>query len=191
MDTTLVVFACAFQYLHMRRQRSHDAQVTAKRLQARRRRQFRRFQARERMLFTLTLSLIMTTATSTPRSIWSKPRSNSWWEEIVNNGFTANDWLENFRMSHATYLYVCEQLRSSVEKENTVMRTSIHYKKRVAITLWYLSTGSDFRTIGHLFGVSKSAVCMHHRTGSLCSNHKKTLASIYSIPERGKIASNC
>ena len=124
MDTTLVVFACAFQYLHMRRQRSHDAQVTAKRLQARRRRQFRRFQARERMLFTLTLSLIMTTATSTPRSIWSKPRSNSWWEEIVNNGFTANDWLENFRMSHATYLYVCEQLRSSVEKENTVMRTS-------------------------------------------------------------------
>ena len=130
MDTTLVVFACAFQYLHMRRQRSHDAQVTAKRLQARRRRQFRQFQARERMLFTLTLSLIMTTATSTPRSIWSKPRSNSWWEEIVNNGFTANDWLENFRMSHATYLYVCEQLRSSVEKENTVMRTSIHYKKK-------------------------------------------------------------
>ena len=36
----------------------------------------------------------------------------------------------------------------------------IHYKKRVAITLWYLSTGSDFRTIGHLFGVSKSAVCI-------------------------------
>ena len=126
----------------MQRQRKAAALERKKRLQARRRRQFYRFQARERMLFTLALSLIMTTALATPKTIWSKPRSNNWWEEIVNNSFTESDWLENFRMSHATYLYVCEQLRSSVEKKNTIMRTSIHYKKRVAITLWYLSTGS-------------------------------------------------
>ena len=158
METQLVVLACAFQHLRMRRKRNAAVFEHKKRLQERRRRQFYRFQARERILFTLALSLIMTTAIRTPKSIWSKSRSNNWWEEIVNNTFTERDWLENFRMSHATYLYVCEQLRSSVKKKDTTMRTSIHYKKRVAITLWYLSTGSDFRTIGHLFGVSKSAV---------------------------------
>ena len=40
------------------------------------------------------------------------------------------------------------------------MRKAISTKRRVAITLWFLSTGSDYRTIGHLFGVCKSAVCI-------------------------------
>ena len=40
------------------------------------------------------------------------------------------------------------------------MRKAISTEQRVAITLWFLSTGSDYRTIGHLFGVSKSAVCV-------------------------------
>ena len=112
------------------------------------------------MLFTLALSLIMATTMPTRRSLWMKPRSNTWWEEIVNTTFSEKDWLENFRMSHATYLYVCEKLRSAIHKKDTMMREAIHHKKRVAVTLWYLSTGADFRTIGHLFGISKSAVCL-------------------------------
>ena len=32
--------------------------------------------------------------------------------------------------------------------------------ERVALTIWFLSTGSDFRTIGHLFSISKSTVCL-------------------------------
>ena len=40
------------------------------------------------------------------------------------------------------------------------MRKAIPTERQVAITLWYLSTGSDYRTIGHLFGVSKSTVCV-------------------------------
>ena len=38
------------------------------------------------------------------------------------------------------------------------MRKAISTERRVAITLSFLSTGSDYRTIGHLFGVS--AVCV-------------------------------
>lgn len=46
-----------------------------------------------------------------------------------------------------------------LKKNDTVMRKAIPVEQRVALTLWFLSTGSDFRTIGHLFGVSKSSVC--------------------------------
>ena len=40
------------------------------------------------------------------------------------------------------------------------MRKAIPVEQQVALTIWFLSTGSDFRTIGHLFGVSKSSVCL-------------------------------
>lgn len=40
------------------------------------------------------------------------------------------------------------------------MRQPTSLEKRVALSLWFLSTGTDYRTIGHLFGVSKSSVCL-------------------------------
>ena len=40
------------------------------------------------------------------------------------------------------------------------MRRAIPVEQRVALTVWFLSTGADYRTIGHLFGVSKSTVCV-------------------------------
>lgn len=63
-------------------------------------------------------------------------------------------------MSHATFLYVCNELRSSIERSDTPMRKSIPTEQRVALTLWFLATNADYRTIGHLFGVSKSTVCV-------------------------------
>ena len=35
---------------------------------------------------------------------------------------------------------------------------AIPANKRVALALWFLATGADYRTVGHLFGVSKSMV---------------------------------
>lgn len=87
-------------------------------------------------------------------------RSSHWWEHIVSSCFTPHDWLQNFHMSKDTFTYLCDQLRSSISKSDTTMRKAISTEQRVAITLWFLSTGSDYRTIGHLFGVSKSAVCV-------------------------------
>ena len=39
------------------------------------------------------------------------------------------------------------------------MRLCISVQKRVAITLWCLATPAKYRTVGHLFGVSRSSVC--------------------------------
>ena len=63
-------------------------------------------------------------------------------------------------MSHSTFMYLCDKLQSGIEKQNTIMRRAISTEKRVAIMLWFLATGTDYRTIGHLLGVSKSTVCV-------------------------------
>ncbi len=132
-----------------------------KRLQARRRTVFARRQSRERLIFAFIMSTALLTIHSpVVRSLWVKPRSSQWWEQVVNQMFTQYDWLENFRMSNATFLYVCNELHSTIERNDTTLRKAIPVEQRVAITIWFLSTGSDFRTIGHLFGVSKSTVCL-------------------------------
>ena len=40
------------------------------------------------------------------------------------------------------------------------MRRPIVPEERLGIALWFLATGADYRTIGHLFGVSKATLCL-------------------------------
>ena len=77
----------------------------------------------------------------------------------MNSIFIDQDWLENFCVSHSTFLYLCNELWA-VEKQNTIMRRAVSTEKRIAIMLCFLATGADYRTIGHLFGLSKSNVCV-------------------------------
>ena len=119
---------------------------------------FARKQALERLMF----FLMITTAylyschfVSSSRMMWTKDRSSTWWEQVVNSTFTEQDWLENFHMSCSTFLYAMNF--SLTLKDRTRRAASV--EKCVAIT-WFLATGADYRTIGHLFGVSKYTVCM-------------------------------
>ena len=80
-------------------------------------------------------------------------------------------------MSQATFVYVCDELRSAIEKTDTEMRKAIPVEQRVALTLWYLATNTDYRTIGHLFGVSKATVCMV--TKEVCAAIVKVLLPTY------------
>ena len=65
------------------------------------------------------------------------------------------NWVTNFRVSHETFLYLFDRLRIAIKRSDTIMRKAITTEKRVGMTLYFLATGADFRTIGHLFGVSK------------------------------------
>ncbi|XP_049579200.1 uncharacterized protein zgc:113227 [Syngnathus scovelli] len=91
-------------------------------------------------------------------SIWVVHRSNMWWDQIVP-GFTRAEWVRHFRMSEATFLDICSKLRPAMEKRDTNFRVCVPLKKRVAVALWKLATNSEYRSIGHLFGVSKTTVC--------------------------------
>ena len=93
------------------------------------------------------------------RSTWCKPRSENWWDNIVEETFTEDDWTKNFRMGRRTFDFLCEELHPFLCRENTNMRKAISVRRRVAISLWRLATNADYRTVGHLFGVSQASVC--------------------------------
>lgn len=86
-------------------------------------------------------------------------RSDHWWCDIVMRTFTDRDWLENFRMSKETFNYLCHQMSTSLRRQDTVFRKAISVEKRVAVTLWFLATPCEYRTISHLFGIARSTVC--------------------------------
>ena len=130
-------------------------------LRERERRDFLKKQALERLLFfSMMVAFITSCSLSPERMLWSRSRSRHWWEHVVNSTFTSQDWLENFRLSQSTFLYLCNKLKSAIKQDDTTMRTAVPTDKRIALTLWFLASGADYRTIGLLFGVSKSTVCL-------------------------------
>ena len=151
----------AVRYLLARRRDAVKRLRWRRKQSFRRRRAFAEKQAQQHVMFMCLLAVVACNLQgSGVRTQWAKERSSHWWEQVVNSTFTPRDWLENFRMCRETFLYLCDKLRSSIAKMDTTMRNAVPVEQRVALTLWFLSTGTDYRTIGHLFGVSKSTVCV-------------------------------
>ena len=164
---------CVYMFLKVRSARIWRISALARkrrRARARRRMTFARKQAQQHLFFVLMMSLVAFNVSSPARSIWMKERSSYWWNHIVSQTFSAGDWLDNFRMSRATFIYVCNELRSAIEKNDTEMRNAVPVELRVALTLW-------FCTIGHLFGVSKPTVCVI--TKEVCAAIVKVLLPKY------------
>ena len=127
----------------------------------RRTNRLRRRRAKRKALLVILLSgiLIQFVQTRLPRRVWSYERSAHWWDHIALETFTEGDWLDNFRVSQATFLYICEKLKLEISKRDTRFRKAISVKRRVAITLWVLATTVEYCTVGHLFGVAQCTVC--------------------------------
>ena len=91
-------------------------------------------------------------------TVWSFSRASTWWESIVPE-FTNRQWVDNFRMSEETFMYLCNKMRPVLKRQDTNFRLCVPLKKIVAIALWKLATNGEYRSIGHLFGVSRTTVC--------------------------------
>ena len=89
--------------------------------------------------------------------MWTYPRSRYWWDTVVPD-FTPAQFVQNFRVSRESFEYICDQVRHLMGRVNTNYRLAVPLRKRVAIALWKLATGSEYRSISHLFGVGISTV---------------------------------
>ena len=94
------------------------------------------------------------------RSMWCRPRSLNWWEEVQSGRYGDMWWKENLHMSRATFDILCRELRPHIERQSTYWRQSISVEKRVAVTLWKLATNAEYRTLSVLFGIGWSTVCV-------------------------------
>lgn len=93
----------------------------AERRRVNRMKRFRLFaakQARERMLFALILTTAYSYTIIKPgKVLWSKERSGVWWDEMVMNAFSESDWIDNFRVSRTTFIYLCNKIRTEIQKK--------------------------------------------------------------------------
>ena len=94
------------------------------------------------------------------RSVWCRPRSLNWWEDVLSGRYGDIWWKENLRISRGTFDILCRELRPHIERQTTYQRQPISVEKRVAVTLWRLATNVEYRTLSELFGIGRSTVCV-------------------------------
>jgi hypothetical protein len=124
-------------------------------------------------------AVIMAINTPRIRSEWMHPRSNVWFD-MVDNEYDDELWYVNFRVTRQTFDFVLNTVKDDLIHENTVMREAISAKRRLAITLYFVSSTAEYKTIGNLFGVSRSFVCMCIR--EVCSVITKGLSKFIKFP---------
>jgi hypothetical protein len=92
--------------------------------------------------------------------IWTKVRSNDFWQRIVGEHFTLSEWLATFRMSKATFTRLCDIIRTELEPKPLflVSRQPLSVEKQVAIAIYKLASCAEYRVIGDVMGVHKSTV---------------------------------
>jgi predicted DNA-binding protein YlxM (UPF0122 family) len=79
--------------------------------------------------------------------------------EMVDDTYNDELWYANFRVTKETFTFILRKVEPEIAHENTHVREPVSAKRRLAVTLYYLASTAEYRTIGNLFGVSRSFVC--------------------------------
>ena len=87
------------------------------------------------------------------------PREATWFE-MVTDTFNDKQWYQNFRVTKVTFTFLLDEIRGDISRQNTTMRKAVPPERRLALTLYYLASTAEYRTVAHLFGVSTSFVCI-------------------------------
>ena len=86
--------------------------------------------------------------------------------------FSDDQWMENFRMTKATFEILCDDLRPSFSDHARPLREPLQLDHRVAIAVYWMASSAEYRTIANLFGVGKSTVrkCIHDVCTAMAEN---------------------
>lgn len=107
------------------------------------------------------------------RRLWVKNRSKAWWELVDSPNFPEEDFKKAFRMSRGTFDMICEELDSAVTKKDTMLRTAIPVRQRVAVCIWRLATGEALREVSKRFGLGISTC--HKLVLEVCTAIKRVM----------------
>eukprot|EP01018_Ginkgo_biloba_P027387 Gb_35300 [translate_table: standard] len=66
-------------------------------------------------------------------------------------------WVEILRVSRSTFVWLCDQLQSDIEKRTTNWRLPIPVTCRVGAALYRLARGCDLLEVGEKFGIGMSS----------------------------------
>lgn len=106
-------------------------------------------------------SFILTASALSPRAInrerWAYVRNERWFEDtlpLLGDGH----FKQCFRVSPATFRFIADSLRPSLERVTTNMRECIAVEKVVAIGLFKLCSVAEDRVVASVFGVGRSTV---------------------------------
>lgn len=99
---------------------------------------------------------------------------------MVKESYTEELWYQNFRVTKETFTFILSEICGQISHQDTSMRKAISTETRLAVTLYYLASTAEFRTIAHLFGVSTSFVCICVKEVSEAVNQK--LSGIINFP---------
>ena len=77
--------------------------------------------------------------------------------------FSDDQWMENFRMTKATFEILCDDLHLSFPDQARSVREPLQLDHRVAIAVYWMASSAEYHTIANLFGDGKSTVhkCIH------------------------------
>ena len=66
-------------------------------------------------IFYVTFTTWYASCLNVERMIWTKTRGDFWWNKTVSKAFSNSDWLDNFRMSHQNFVYICNEIREDTK----------------------------------------------------------------------------
>lgn len=128
------------------------------------------------------------------RSLWMKPRSNHFWNEIVLCTYTESDWIESFRMCKETFNELCFLLQPALEPKLVMLksREPLSVEKQIAVTLYKLASCAEYRVVGNIFGIHKSTVkkCLYRVVNAINELMIKDYLQLPNIYEAVEIAMN-
>ena len=69
------------------------------------------------------------------------------------------EFRKNFRLSRAAFLKLQERIDPGVRREETFAGNTVSVERRLALPLYFLGQGTNYRTLANQFGVDISTAC--------------------------------
>ncbi|XP_042299777.1 protein ALP1-like [Sceloporus undulatus] len=90
--------------------------------------------------------------------MWGQQPSErtNWWSDEVLQRWDNDMWVSNFHISKETLFDLASILRPELERGESVFRSPIPVEKRVALTIWWLSSPLMYRKVASRFEVGTS-----------------------------------